>query len=437
MKLQHVMCFAGLTLCLAPGARAFDRNDHDDGPNNIVYINANNPLPGKNAVLAYKRNPGTGDLTELPGSPFYTGGAGYYNIDERLGPDDHDQEVIASPDGRFLYAVNQGSGSIAGFAIQHDGSLRAVPGSPFSSGGLQPSSLAIDIAALFVANRGDQNPGGTGGSHVPNYTGFLILPNGSLLQLPWSKLPLTPGSSPTQVELSPNGRLVFDSHVFEVPVSIPGLPPFLPQYASQLHSYRVDLIGQLIPLSQAGTPPGPPPYILGVRTHPTKKILYAGFVVAGALAAYSYDDAGHMTFVSATPGGGAGPCWIALTPDAKFAYTADAITDQIDVFSLADPLHPVLVQTVDLKGPKVPLNDPLAPAVFSTAPFQIQVSPDGKFLYVVNHETTLDNSQPSGNQIHWLKIANNGKLTEANNSPLVLPLSEEPANGHPLGVLVF
>lgn len=86
-------------------------------------------------------------------------GTGLLNPTDILGPDDTDQELVASSDHRPLYVASQGSDTIAGFAIQPDGSLRALPGSPFPSGGVQPVSIGIDGSFLFVANRGDDAPG--------------------------------------------------------------------------------------------------------------------------------------------------------------------------------------------------------------------------------------------------------------------------------------
>ena len=91
----------------------------------------------------------------MPGSPFYTGGTGYRNTNERIGPDDSDGELIISPDHRFMFATNTGSNDISVFQIRLDGSLRLVPGSPFPSGGIAPVSLALANGFLYVVNRGD------------------------------------------------------------------------------------------------------------------------------------------------------------------------------------------------------------------------------------------------------------------------------------------
>ena len=66
---------------------------------------------------------------------------------------------MATPDHRFLYVTNEGSNTITGFAVQADGSLKTVPGSPFPSGGVGPGSIGIlDGPLMIVANRGDQKP---------------------------------------------------------------------------------------------------------------------------------------------------------------------------------------------------------------------------------------------------------------------------------------
>ncbi|HEY2382075.1 MAG TPA: hypothetical protein VGK48_12925 [Terriglobia bacterium] len=430
----------GLLLCttlLSPGISAASGHDDDNDLKNVVYVQSNNPQPGKNAVLGYVRNPKTGVLTEMPGSPFLTGGTGFLNSSERLGPDDADQQFVVTADNRFLYVVNEGSGTIAGFAIQSNGSLKPVPGSPFPSGGVHPVSIGITDYLLFVVNQGDQLPGGAGGTHKPTYASFLQLGQGTLIPLPEPQPSQVAGSSPTQALISPNGRLLFDANLFENPFNNTGLPPFIPPFSSELHSYYVTPIGILVPAAKTAPPSPIPPFILGLQAHPTQKILYAGFVVASAIGTYTYDDNGHMTFVGTAPGApNGGLCWIAISPNAKNLYTSDAITDQIDVYSIADPLHPVLTQTVNLAGIKNPANFNVTATLWDTTPFQLQTSPDGAFLYVVNHQETVGGNA-TGNALHILKIGTGGTLTEIPSSPLVFPASEVPNNAHPLGVAVF
>ena len=89
----------------------------------FVYTETDNSNPGQNAVIAYRRS-ANGQLTEI--GSFKTGGTGVANPQGLLGPFDSDKEVIASPDGQFLFAVNQGSNSVAVFQVHNDGSLRLI-----------------------------------------------------------------------------------------------------------------------------------------------------------------------------------------------------------------------------------------------------------------------------------------------------------------------
>lgn len=412
---------------------------HGRGPN-VVYVPSNNPTPGQNAILAYRRDPDTGALQELRDSPFLTGGTGYYNADERLGPDDSDQEVVTNDEHTLLFVANQGSDSISVFRIRQDGRLKLVPSSPFYSGGKQPVSIGLSGRTLIVVNKGDELPGESGGS-PPNYTSFRVKEDGRLSQVPGSQVIAPPGSSPSQALISRNGRFVFGADLFAQPFPAPpGFPPFLPPLASQLRSLRIGSDGRLTPV--AGTPlnfpeaPPTPPFMLGMEIHPRQNILYVGFVAANKVGVFTYDNSGAIHFDHSVPLTGAGACWLTVSPDGKLLYAANSISDSIDVLSLADPLHPVELQNIDLNGPKAPLPPGPAPTGFDTTPFQLSLSPDARFLYVVNHEATADDSNPSGNALHILRVKSDGTLEELG-SPLIFPESYVPAGAHPLGIVVL
>ena len=437
-----------LTVIIATVAltiRGDDRDTHDDHSvaRNVVYITSNNPEPGKNSVLAYRRNPTTGKLTLLGNFP--TKGTGFYNNDERLGPDDSDQEIVASDDRRFLFAVNSGSDTIAVFEIHSDGRLSHVKGSPFPSGGVQPVSLGLDDHhRLFVVNKGNLEPGHTGGAN-PNYTGFRVSGAGRLSPIRNSTVEVAPGSHPTQALIAPGGKLLFgvDLFTYYFPPP-PGFPPFAPSYASALESFVIRPDGQLrqgantpqpIPL-----PPPFPPFMLGLQAHPTEPLLYVGYVLGGALATYRYDKAGTLTFLNAAPTTGLGLCWIEVNKRGTIAYTANSTDDSVSVFSLADPSKPIEIEKLELNGPKeflCPGSAPCAPVIYKTTPFQLELDPTGKFLFVLNHETTLDDSFPEGNALHILQVGADGKVTEAPSSPTILPQNLVPARAHPKGVIVL
>jgi 6-phosphogluconolactonase (cycloisomerase 2 family) len=393
----------------------------------VVYVETNNPAPGQNAILAFRRSPADGSLKELPGGPFKTGGTGFLNASERLGPDDSDQELVASPDGRFLFAVNQGSDSVSVFRIRPSGALELVHGAPFASGGTQPVSLAIRGDTLVVLNRGDEMQGEPG-TVAPNYTSFHIDHDGALKQIPGATVTLPVGLSPSQGLISPDGRLLFADNF--TPPPLLGVP-----LANTIVPYRLTPDGRLVPAP--GGPigaPADPPLLLGLAAHPDRRILYAGLVGAARIGVYTYDRDGALTFVTAVPDQGAAPCWLVVSPDGQRLYVANSGTDSVAVFSLADPLKPVQIQEFALAGPRHPDS---APGANQTVDFQLSLDPTGRFLYVVNHETSPDDTFPQGNQLHTLRVAGDGTLSEPADSPLLFGVDEVPANAHPQGIVVL
>jgi len=396
---------------------------------NVIYVTSNNPTPGKNSILAYRRQ-ADGTLKSI--GEFLTGGTGYYNADERLGPDDSDQEIVATADHRRLYAVNSGSHSISAFEIVKDGALRRI--GVFNSGGDNPVSIGLTDDNLYVINKSFQDPGQTAGDN-PNITAFKIKHDGDLQAVPHGTVELPDGVQPTQALISPDQKHLFELNVFENPITLPpGFPPFAPPYSTSIVSYNIQPNGRLTEVDRE-TAPGFPPYALGLQAHPTAPVLYAGLLLNSAIGVYTYDKAGDLTFVgqAATGPGDVGTCWIELTKDGKFAYATNATTDTVSVFSLADPLHPALIQSLALGGPKVGVPQP-APVLFSTTPFQLELDPQDEYLFVVNHETTLDDSAPDGNAVHVLKRNADGTLTEVEIESLA---GVVPAGAHPKGVVAL
>ncbi|WP_020473707.1 lactonase family protein, partial [Zavarzinella formosa] len=174
------------------------------GDTAIVYTETNNPQDGRNAVLAFTRDGRTGDLTRI--GSFATGGTGQLNVPKRIGPDDGDQQVRASQDGKFLFAVNQGSDSVSAFKIKDHGRLQLI--GDFASGGDQPDSIGIAGNTLYVANRGDAGQGHPG-TTTPNVTAFTISRDGALTPVANSTVTFPVGTFVTQTLVSPDKRFLF------------------------------------------------------------------------------------------------------------------------------------------------------------------------------------------------------------------------------------
>jgi 6-phosphogluconolactonase (cycloisomerase 2 family) len=386
-----------------------------------VFVETNNPAAGQNAVLAFRQNPDTGGLTELGSFP--TDGTGQINLPKVIGPDDSSQEVVATADGLFLFAVNQGSNTIASFRIHGDGSLRLV--GTFDSGGVQPDSVGISGDKLYVSNRGDSAVGHPG-TVAPNITGFAIDENGALDRLDNATATFPVDTAPAQNLISRDGRLLF-ADVFAVPGSS----------AAQGNTFAPFQIGRdgsltLAPGGNVGAPVSPP-LLLGADTHPTLPIVYAGLTGASQIGVFTYDHNGQLSFVGTAPVQGAGPCWISVSADGRFLYSGDTGTDSVGVFSLADPLHPVEIQEFTLGGPHAPAGSPTG--TLQSATFQLALSPDGRSLYAISQSTNPTGAFPDGNQLHILAVGADGKLTEPA-GPFLLSAAGVPGNAHPQGIAV-
>jgi 6-phosphogluconolactonase (cycloisomerase 2 family) len=380
-----------------------------------VYVESNNPDLGENAVLAFHRDSTDGSLTQIGTYP--TGGTGQLNLPKILGPDDSDQEVVATPDGRFLFAVNQGSNSITSFGIGSGGGLDFI--GTFDSGGVQPASLGISGNRLYVANRGDVTAN-QDGTVAPNYTGFSINDDGSLTPIAGSTVTLPVGTSPAQALVSRTGRFLF-ADIF----GIPGNPA--PQ-SNTIAPLVIRPDGSL-ELATGGNISAPvdPPLLLGTASHPTLNILYAGLTGANEIGVFTYNETGRLEFVTAVPDLGAAACWCVVSVDGQYLYVATTGTDSIGVFSLADPLHPVQIEELALRHG---LGDGQ-----QTADFQIALDPSGQSLYVVNQSTNPTGTNHRGNQLHMLSVAADGTVREEQD-PIVFSPADVPANAHPQGVAV-
>lgn len=418
-----ILAAALVVPAVTASADAADTREH------VLYVETNDQTPGNNAVLAYRINPRDGSLSLL--GTFPTKGTGGDDAADVLGPFDHDQELIVSRDQKFLFAINGGSNTIAVFRVHGDGSLTHVKGSPFSSGGLTPVSLGLAGDKLYVVNGNNNAAVGAVPGIPANYTGFHVEQDGRLVPIPGSTVEVPANSNPTQAHIASVGAFLFGVDLFSVPYP-EQVVPFFPARGSLLHSFQIHEDGSL---QEAPGGPYLPPvdtrlvpeftgsgYLLGLKTHPTERILYAGEVATNQLAVYTYDDNGSLTLVHETPISGAGICWITIDKDHQHLFSADAGTNSIAVFDIANPLAPIAIQELALTLVGANIPPAIVPQNFPSLPFQLSLDPSGKWLYVVNRSFTPNNDYREGNNIHILQVQSDGTLAEPAFSPLLLPV---------------
>jgi 6-phosphogluconolactonase (cycloisomerase 2 family) len=361
--------------------------------NSVVYVESNDPAG--NAIFAFARNDADGSLTALPGSPFPSGGTGI-TFTTALGPFDSDQEVIVNPEHTLLFAVNGGSDTIAVFQIHADGSLSPVTGSPFPSGGSNPVSVGLAGKFLCVVNK-DEDPGHPGQT-LPNYTSFRIHHGGELTPVADSTFFDDLGSDPSQALVSPDGTLLFGADF------LGGL----------LRTFRIDGGGRLIPRDVQPLPPAvfagtnAAPLPLGLAVHPTAGLLYVDFVTISQVGVYRYSRRGELTFLRSVPDSGMAPCWALVNKAGSRLYASNTGDSSISVFDISqDPANPVEIQHVKLRT--------------TGNCFQFKLDSKEKFLHVVTQGTSLT-SPASANGLNVLNVAADGTLTEVPSSPTILPV---------------
>lgn len=388
---------------------------------NVVYVANNDPRPGQNVIFVWNQN---GDGSLRPVAAYRTYGTGVSNPKQIIGPNDGDKDILVSPDGRLLFCCNGGSNSISVFYIGRNGRLFPVAGSPFPSGGIDPTSLALAGSNLYVVNK-NQDAAQTPGLNA-NYTGFHVSPYGQLTPIPNSTILLAPDSSPTQLLSSPDLQYLFGMELFPGPVNGIGAGK-----NGLLDYYRIQPDGTL--LKSRSTPQALPTYPapanaiapfsvpLNGTVHPTLPILYVNFVTYTQIGVYTYDASGHLTFVTAVGNSGVAPCWSRVSKDGRYLFVIGAFSNSVSTYSLQNPMAPVEIHTLSLT-PK------------TAGAFRLEIDPNGQYLYVVDQKIDTNYTEGSENLLHILQIANDGTLSEAAKSPVSIPAT--PAS-RPQGIAVI
>lgn len=327
-----------------PDAPAFDRSASGAGAQaglraGAVYA-ATNQASG-NAIVAYRRA-SDGSLT-LVGS-FPTGGAGIGGGTDPLSS--QGSLVLGTHGGdangpdRYLFVVNAGSNDVSALRVDATG-LTLV--SRVSSGGVRPTSLTVSGDLLYVLNAGS----GT-------IAGFRVGGGGTLATIPGSVRPITGGSTanPSEIEFSPDGaQLVVTGKTL-----------------NNIDTYRVGHDGLATgPTANASHGASPFGFDFAGRDH---------FVVsepAGSASSYALSPTGTVTVISGSvPDDQTSPCWLIITRNGKYAYTANAGSKSISSYRVARDGSLSLLASV------AGATDPAGVAL------DLALTAGSRFLYVLN-----------------------------------------------------
>jgi 6-phosphogluconolactonase len=275
--------------------------------------------------------------------------------------------VALSDNERWLVAVNAGSDDVSVFEVQPRG-LRLVDRA--NAGGDQPISVGIHGSLVYVVNTGSDT-----------ISGFRLSRRGQLEPLQGSIRPLSQtGAGPAQVAFNAEGDLLVvteknTNRIVTFAIDRDGLPG-----EAQIHT------------SSGTTPFG---FAFGRRDRLFVSEAFGGAAGASALSSYEVDDDTFRTISASVPTKQSAACWVAVTPDGRFAYTANTGSGSITGYAVG----------FDGSVARLAANGVTGATGSGSAPADLALSRGGSFLYVLNGGV---------NTIRGFFVAPNGQLVVTN-----------------------
>lgn len=342
----------------------------------FVYVNNNRSSPD-NSVSAFVAAP-NGSLTAVPGSPFLTGGGGSFS------PNVGGSSVVAA--GQHLYVTNSVTNSVAAFDINADGSLSTIPGSPFPTVGTRPNGIAAsaDGTRLFVADL-----------ITNNVSVFDIASNGALSLVLGA--PFGVAAAPLDAAIDSTTSRLFMSHTGSVGV------------------YNIALDGSLAAV--AGSPFAAGTNVRGLSLDSSASRLYVANSADDTVSGFSVGGGGALSAIAGSPfATGDSPTDTLVHPTLDVLYVANDVSNDVSAYSINSGT-----------GALTPLaGSPFAAGSNGTAGLAIDVA--SRRLFTANGGT---NGSP-GRSVSVFDIATDGSLTAVPGSPF----STGVATGSPSSIAV-
>lgn len=354
-RTAHLSCILALiamAVLLAVSPLNAMQADEDSGSAGRVYV-LTNQAAGNTIVVLNRAADGT--LTRVQEVATGGLGSGPIPLPPPIGgpnPLDSQDALIATPDHRFLLAVNAGSNEVSVLALDN-GSLALVDKVP--SGGDYPVSLSIHDGIVYVLNsHGD-----------PTINGFLLDIAGKLHAIPGSTRSAGAiGSDPAQVAFSPDGRLLIITE----------------RLANLIDVFTMDEAGiaaahaQLI--SNNHTPFGVSfghNHVIAI-TETNERVPRIPVINGASVSTYRIGRDNELEPVSvAVPDHQSAACWIRITPNGRFAYVSNTGSGTLSSYVVSPAGELALLQQLaaDTGGPK-------------SVPIDLAITRNGRFLYVLS-----------------------------------------------------
>ena len=380
-----------------------DRDDRDDRDDNrfrqqpgAVYVTTNQDA--RNEVVAFRRG-SDGNLTLL--QRIDTGGTG------TGGPTESQDAVVLNKDHTLLFTVNVSSNDISVFSVDPE-TFKLAFVQRVDSGGDRPVSLDVRENLLYVVNSGLRS----------GVSGFRIAANGTLTPIRGSTQPLSFGdrspfgdvtlpctnifprleegvicsaTQPAEVEFSPDGKFLVVSE----------------RLVNQFSIYELDkngVAGNRKSRSSSGESP------FGMHFTPKGQLLVAEAFLDragdGGVSSYNLTDDGDTKVITGTlKTGQSTSCWIGVTPNGRFAYITNPGNSSITGLRIGGGGKLQLLPGLEGAGDGV--------VAFSNDPRDLDITPDGRFLYVLNNRE---------GSVNGFRVNRNGTLDLVTTTSVVLPV---------------
>lgn len=279
-----------------------------------LYVTNAKATPGQ--ITAYGIDYQSGALIQLAGSPIASGGNNPVNL-------------VASPNGQYLYVINQGTSTVVEFAINADGTVTSKNTYNVLAGNTSasPTALAIDPAGKFLYITFKYQAGTTGPGGLTTFpvnadgslgTALVNTTIGTTTAKPLNYIPL--GNNPVGIAIPATGGFVY--------------------VVDQENPLTPSAHGVLLSFAESTT--------TGVLTQ--------------IVGSYNNGVAAGTT-----------PSAIAEDPSGHFIYVTDQATNQ---------LYGYTINATPTPGtPLAMLNSPFSTGLY---PLAVTVDPRGTFVYVVN-----------------------------------------------------
>jgi 6-phosphogluconolactonase len=273
--------------------------------------------------------------------------------------------LVLSSNEKWLLAVNAASNSISVLEVRRRG-LRLVEVQP--SGGVRPVSVTEHRGLVYVLNAGSDS-----------IAGFVLGRDGRLRPLDGSERSLSGAATdPAQIAFTPDGDVLVvtekaTNKIVTFEVGRHGLPG----------EGRVqDSIGQ--------TPFG---FAFGKRDQLFVSEAFGGAENASAASSYDIDRHGGLTTISASVGTNqTAACWVAVTPNGRFAYVTNTGSGSISGYAID---FDGTIELLDADGRTASTGN-------GSAPIDLAFTDSGRFLYSLNSGT---------NTIGAFRVNSDGSLT--------------------------